>query len=310
MENVYEATSSNKRKSNLILVGFLLFVAVTVYFFVNIFTFYLGLDIGFVGIFGLALIVSGVSGFIGYYYSDRIVLSISSAKPATKEEYFDLYSIVENISIATGLPMPKVYVMQDPAPNAFATGRDPNNAVICVTTGLLEKLDRTELEGVVAHEFAHIRNYDIRLVTLVAVLVGTVALMADILLRVKISGGGNRKGNGTVILFVVGILFAILAPVAGKIIQMAISRRREYMADATAVHITRQPSGLANALIKIKNSSDKLRSANKATAHLFISNPFDKHIIDARNRFSGLFQTHPPIDDRIAALRRMGADQN
>jgi len=307
MQNIYESVSANKRKSVFVTFFFFVFAALSVYFIVAALNYWYGYDAGGLGIFGIAIIISGITTFIGYYFSDKIVLSISSAKPADKNTDRLFYSVTENLVIGSGLPMPKLYVIEDGAPNAFATGRNPENAVVCVTTGLLEKLDRTELEGVIAHELSHIKNYDIRLMSIVAVLVGSIALLADIFLRVRFTGGrrDNDSGSIGVILFVVGILFAILSPIIANLIKLAISRRREFLADAGSVAITRQPQGLINALMKISQDPEPLEAANKATAHLYIENPFKNKIADNRSKFSKLFNTHPPLEERLIALKSM-----
>ncbi|TEU02291.1 zinc metalloprotease HtpX, partial [Candidatus Woesebacteria bacterium] len=252
----------------------------------------------------------GLMSFGGYYYSDKIVLKISGARPADKKRDFLFYTVVENLSIATGLPKPKLYVIDDSAPNAFATGRDPKHAVVCTTTGLLSKLNRTELEGVLAHELSHIRNYDIRLMSVVAVLVGMVALLGDFFLRMSFYGrrrdSSRKAGQLGVVILVLGILFAILSPIIAKLIQLAISRRREFLADASAISITRQPQGLISALQKISADKEPLEVANKATAHLYIINPFKgKKSHSAIGWFAGLFNTHPPISKRIKTLKNM-----
>jgi heat shock protein HtpX len=308
MENIYEATASNKRKSTIIIVLFLLFVAAAIYLISSAFSIYMGYEPGGFGIAGIALIISGLMSFGSYYFSDRIVLSISGAKPADRNEHFNFYTAVENLSIATGLPKPKLYVINDSAPNAFATGRDPDHAVVCATTGLLMKLNKTELEGVVAHELSHIKNYDMRLMSIVAVMVGMIALLGDFFLRASFRGGGRddrKSGQIGVIIVVLGIIFAILSPIIAQLIQLAISRRREFLADASAISITRQPSGLISALQKISSDHEPLEAANKATAHLYIENPFKDKIGGARSRFAGLFNTHPPVEERIAALQKM-----
>ncbi len=268
MKNIYEVADSNKRKSALIIALFIVFVTLAVYFMSQAFAVYIGYEPGGLGIAGLALIISGFLSFGSYYYSDTIVLKISRARPADRKRDFKFFTVAENLSIGAGIPKPRLYVIDDSAPNAFATGRDPEHAVICVTTGLLNKLDRTELEGVVAHEISHITNYDIRLMSIVAVLVGTVALLGDFFLRASFYGrrGRSRKsGQIGVIILVVGLLFALLSPIIAKLIQLAISRRREFMADAGSVAITRQPSGLITALKKIAGDHEPLEAANKAT---------------------------------------------
>jgi heat shock protein HtpX len=260
----------------------------------------------------IALIVGFVVGaifvLIGYYSASSLVLGISQAKEVKHDENPDLYHIVENLCIGAGLPMPKIYIIDDTAPNAFATGRDPQHAVVVVTSGLLQKLDKQELEGVIAHELSHIKNYDIRLMTLVVVLVGLVALLADFMLRFTWFGAGRRtsnrgRGEGAVgaVILIVAILAAILAPIAAQLIRMAISRKREYLADASGALLTRYPEGLARALEKISADTEPLEVANKATAHLYIANPLNEHKSWANN----LFSTHPPVDERIRRLRAM-----
>lgn len=308
MQNIYEAVSANKRKSVLILILFILFTTVVIYVLSQAFAIFLGYEPGGLGFVGIALIISGLMSFGSYWYSDKIVLAISSARPADRKKEFDFYTVCENLAIGTGLPKPKLYVIEDTAPNAFATGRDPEHAVVCATTGLLQKLNRTELEGVIAHELSHIRNYDIRLMSIVSVLVGMVALMADWFLRISWRGGGDRgrdKGQLAAIFLILGLIFAILSPFIAQLIQLAISRRREFTADSSAVSITRQPQGLISALEKISADHESLEAANKATAHLYIVNPFKEKARGAVDWFAGLFNTHPPITERIKALGQM-----
>ncbi len=317
MKNIYEVQSANKIKSVVVVALFVGFVFLATYILANAFSYYWGYQPGGFGFVGIALIISGISSFFSYYYSDRIVLGISGARPATKAEDKLFSQVAENLAIGAGIPTPKLFVIDDTAPNAFATGRDPKHAVICITTGLLSKLNRTELEGVVAHEMTHVRNYDIRLMSVVAVMVGLIALLGDFFLRSMWWGGGRRKDDGEgenigAIFLVLGIVFAILSPIIATLIQLAISRRREFMADSGSVEITRQPQGLISALEKISADSEPLEAANKATAHLYIINPFKgKEINDPeRSRrvvdyFSGLFNTHPPIAERIQALQKM-----
>ncbi|MBL7036550.1 M48 family metallopeptidase [Candidatus Microgenomates bacterium] len=316
MKNIYEVQKSNKIKSTIVVVFFALFVALAVYVISQAFGIYLGYEPGGLGFVGIALIISGVSTYVSYYFSDRIVLGISGARKANTQEDRLFTSVVENICLGAGIPRPKLYVIEDTAPNAFATGRDPKNAVVCATTGLLTKLTRTELEAVMAHEISHIRNYDIRLMSVVSVMVGLVALLADFFLRARFfgnhmeSGGGKRSSSskdnqlGTIIM-IVGILFALLSPLVAKLIQLSISRRREFMADAGSVSITRQPSAMISALKKISSDTEALEAANKATAHLYIINPFKQKTGRAAEKFSSLFNTHPLIADRISTLQKM-----
>lgn len=306
MQNIYEATSSNKRKSTVIVILFMAFFTLVIFVLSQTFAIYYGYEAGGLGIVGLALIFSGIISLGGYYYSDKIVLSISNAKPADRKTDFEFYTVAENLSIASGLPKPKLYVIEDSATNAFATGRDPDHAVVCVTRGLLTKLNRTELEGVIAHELSHIKNYDMRLMSVVAVLVGTIALLGDIFLRSSFrSSGSNRKGRSGAIMMAIGLIVALLSPIIANLIKLAISRRREFLADASAIAITRQPSGLISALKKISMDHEPLEVANKATAHLFIENPFKNKIKGGVGMFSGLFNTHPPIEERLKALESM-----
>ena len=309
MKNIYEVQSANKIKSAVIAVLFFVFVAISTYFITSAIGIYNGYEASGLGFAGIALIISGISTFISYYYSDKIVLGISGARPATKQEDNLFTSVAENVCIGAGLPLPKLYIIEDSAPNAFATGRDYDHAVVCVTTGLIEKLTRTELEGVIAHELTHIKNYDVRLMSIVSVMVGLIALLGDFFLRSSFHGrrssnSNEKSGLGAVVL-VLGILFAILSPIISKLIQLAISRRREFMADAGSVAITRQPQGLITALEKISSDQEPLEAANKATAHLYIVSPFKMGIKGNVGRFANLFNTHPPISERIAILQKM-----
>jgi len=259
----------------------------------------------------IALIISLASAVGGYYSSDKIVLAISHARPASKEEYPYLYNLVEGLALAAGLPPPRCYVIDDTAPNAFATGRNPEHSVICVTTGLLQKMNRLELEGVIAHEMSHIKNYDVLLQTVAVVMVGIIALLSDWMLRSFWWGGGRRRnqekggGQAGAILLVIGLILAILSPLIAQLMQLAISRRREFLADANGAMLTRYPAGLASALKKLAADPEPLEVANKATAHLYIVNPL-KNI---KGRVNKLFSTHPPIEERIAALEKMSFDK-
>ena len=309
MKNIYEVQSANKIKSAVVVILFLLFSFLAVYVLATASGLYLGYEPGGLGFIGIALIISGISTFVSYYFSDKIVLGISGARPATSQEDKLFTQVVENLCIGAGIPKPKLYVINDTAPNAFATGRDPEHAVICATTGLLSKLNRTELEGVLAHELTHVRNYDIRLLSLVSVMVGLVALLGDWFLRMTFWGGrkdNDREGNSfAVIMIVLGIVFAILSPIIAQLIQLAISRRREFMADAGSVELTRQPQGLISALEKISADHEPLEAANKATAHLYIINPFKDKSGRAVEKLAGLFNTHPPISERVKTLKNM-----
>lgn len=251
-----------------------------------------------------AVIFALLMNVFSYWYSDKVVIKMTGAKEATGPEYRELNRIVENLAITAGLPKPKVYVVEDPSPNAFATGRDPEHAVVAVTTGLMRILDKTELEGVVAHELAHIGNRDMLVMTVAVVLAGFVAIVADIFLRMSLFGGGNsddnRAGAIAVIFLIIG---AILAPVAAQLIQLAISRKREFLADASGALLTRYPEGLASALEKISQHSQPMKRANHATAHLFIANPFGPKAGQFVNK---LFSSHPPVEDRLQALRNKG----
>ena len=296
MKNIYEQVDENKFRSVVVITSFIVFITAASY----LITYSLGYDLSAVGI---ALVLSGVFSFIGYYNSDKIILGISGASPANKRDHFEFYTVTENLARVARIPMPKLYVIDDTAMNAFATGRDPEHAVVCATTGILSKLNRTEMEGVVAHELSHIRNYDIRLMSIVTILVGLVTLLADILLRTRIRGKSDREGgNLGAILMIAGIIMALLSPIVAQLIQLAISRRREFFADASGALLTKYPAGLASALEKISADKEPLEAANKATAHLYIVNPLKNHH-DSIGWFAGLFNTHPPVKERIKALR-------
>jgi heat shock protein HtpX len=296
MATLYTHQDANARRTWFLILTFVLVVVGVAWFF----SYVLESPV----ILYVAIVFSLVMNIIGYWYSDKIVLSLTGAKPVSREEYWELYNIVENLAITAGLPMPKIYIIKDIAPNAFATGRDKNHAVVAVTTGLLDMMSRTELEGVVAHELAHIGNRDILLQTIVVVLVGFLVLLSDLFIRMSLFGRGgssNRGGGGAkLVVAVLGIVLALLAPVIAKLIQLAISRRREFLADATGALLTRYPEGLASALEKIGNYKGGLTTASGATAHLFIANPLGQ---SGQKGFKKMFLTHPPIEDRIKALR-------
>ncbi|PIS39797.1 MAG: zinc metalloprotease HtpX [Candidatus Nealsonbacteria bacterium CG08_land_8_20_14_0_20_38_20] len=258
------------------------------------------------GILILAVIFSVLMSIGSYWYSDKIVLALTRAKPVEKKDNPELYRLVENLCITAGLPLPKIYIIEQAQPNAFATGRDKNHAVVAVTRGLLEKLEKVELEGVIAHELSHIGNKDMLLQTVVVVLVGVVAILSNFFLRASFFGGGRRRGSrdsGGSILVILGIVAAILAPIAATLIQLAISRKREFLADASGALLTRYPEGLASALEKISADQNPLRAANDATAHLFIASPFRGRQL--QSWLTKLFSTHPPVEERIQALRGM-----
>jgi len=309
MINIYEAIDANKRKSALVVIFFLIFITAAIYFIGQAFGIYLGYEPGGLGFVGLALIISGFMSFTGYYFSDRIVLTISGAKPADRKKHFDFYTVSENLSLAAGISKPKLFVIEDTATNAFATGRDPEHAVVVATTGILDKLTRVELEGVIAHELSHVRHYDTRLMSIVSVLVGSVALLGDWLIRMQWYGGrrSDSKGGSQIqaLFMILGILLAILSPIIANLIKLAISRRREFLADAGAISITKQPSGLISALKKISADKEALEVANKATAHLYIINPFKGKEKSGVRWFSKMFNTHPPITERIRTLQQM-----
>ena len=298
MATLYTAIDSNKRQTIIIMIVFIVFISLLAYVF--------GEGSGY-GIewTGLAIIVSGLMSFSGYYFSDKIVLGISGAREVKKEDNPQLYNLVENLCIGAGLPLPRIYTIEDTAPNAFATGRDPQHAVICFTTGILSKLNKMELEGVVAHELSHIGNYDTRLMSIVVVLVGIVVLMSDWFRRFLWFGGGRKRdrdsGQLGAILAIVGIVLAILSPIFAELMKLALSRQREYLADASASLLTRYPEGLASALEKIAADREPLEVANKATAHLYIINPLKDH----KGSLNSLFSTHPPVEERIARLRNV-----
>lgn len=303
---MYKQIDANKWKTAVLLTIFLIFVIAVGYFLAWYFDNMLILII--------AVIVAVTQSWVSYYYSDSITLAISSAHEAPrKEPFLTLHREVENLAITAGIPKPRIYVIEDSAPNAFATGRDPAHAVIAVTTGLLSKLDKQELEGVIAHEMSHIGNYDIRLMTIVVVLVGIVALLSDWFLRWTWFGGGRRRsdseggGQLQLIMLIIAVALAILAPLVATLIQLSISRKREFLADATGTLLTRYPDGLASALEKISQDQEPLEVANKATAHLYIANPFKNkdNEISGRNWLAGLFDTHPPVGKRIKILRGM-----
>ncbi|MBM3208684.1 M48 family metallopeptidase [Candidatus Shapirobacteria bacterium] len=299
MINVYEQQDRNKRRSLLVIVLFTIFITGVSWVFSRAFSYG-------PGTVGLALVLSGLMGFSSYWWGDKLVLAISGARPASKKNDFNFYTVAENLALAARIPVPRLYVIEDSAPNAFATGRDPEHATVCATTGLLQKLDRTELEGVIAHELSHVKNYDTRLMSIVTILVGMVTLLADWALRGMRFGNRSREGRGGNLgsfLLIVGIVLALISPLIAKLIQLAISRKREFLADASGVMLTRFPEGLARALEKISADREPLEAANKATAHLYIVNPLKGQSFVGW--FANFFNTHPPVAERVKALREM-----
>ena len=295
---MYEDIKKNKIKSGFIVACFILVITLIVYYICMAF------DLGILSII-IALSISIISAWASYYNSDKIVLKLNGARPATHEENQKLVNILDALMISSGLnTKPALYIIEDSQPNAFATGRNPEHAVICVTTALLEKLDYYELEGVIAHELSHIKNYDILLSCVVSVMVGLVVMLSDIFTRTFVfRGRKSRDNNGSSIFMILGLVFLVLSPIFGKLMQLAISRRREYLADATAVQFTRNPDGLISALQKLEADSNELKHANNATAHMYISNPFKKNA-NSKRRIN-LFSTHPDTASRIEALRNL-----
>ena len=296
---MFEDIKKNKIKSWFIVLLFLAFIAVIVYYIC------MALDLGELSII-IAMIFAIASTWGSYYYSDKIVLKLNKARPATKEEDLKLVNILDSLVISAGLQeKPQLYVIEDAQPNAFATGRNPKHAVICVTTGLLEKLDYYELEGVLAHEMSHIKNYDILLSAVVSVMVGFVVILSDWFTRISFYGGRRGRdrdndNNGNAIVMLIGLIFLILAPIFGQLMQLAISRKREFLADATAIEFTRNPDGLISALEKISADPNELKVANKATENMYIANPFRD-----KKKSSDLWSTHPSTEARIEALKNL-----
>lgn len=289
---MYSAVTANKRKTWLIVALFIVLLGGLGWIFGNIY--------GQPSFLYLALVVGGVYALIQYFLAAKIATSVNGAREVTKKDAPRLYRIVENLAIASGMPMPRVYVMDDPAPNAFATGRDPKHAVVAATTGLLDIMNDTELEAVMAHEMGHVQNYDIRVMMIVFGLVSAIGIVADLLLHMMWWGGGDDDNPPHPIFIVLGLAAALLAPFVALMVQLAVSRRREYLADSTGALLTRHPEGLASALQKISDHGSATKHQNTATAHLFFANP-----LKAKS-FAKLFSTHPPVEDRIAKLRAMG----
>ncbi len=297
---VYTEINKNKTYSVLLIFIFLVLIIGLGFVFAQIYN--------APGLLVIAVLFSSVSAFISYFFSDKITLALSGAHQIDLKSSPELYQVVENLCIAAGLPIPRVYIIEDSAMNAFATGRNPKNAVVCVTTGLLQRLNRTELEGVLAHELSHIGNYDIRFMTLVVVLVGVVTLLADWMLRFSLFGErrrSNDNNNSNAIFLVIGLVLAIVTPIIATLIKLAVSRKREFLADSSGALLTRYPEGLASALEKISQDHEPLEAANKATAHLYIANPLKDQQGRASSWFANLFNTHPPIEERIKRLRGM-----
>lgn len=293
MATLYNIADSNSRKTFFLITIFLIFVILLGW----LFSYALDSTI----ILYIAVVFSVATSISSYWFSDKIVLSATKAQPIKKEDNPELYRIVENLSITAGIPMPRVFILNESQPNAFATGRDEKHAVIAVTKGLLGKLEKNEIEGVIAHEMAHIKNKDILLQTAVVVLVGIIVILSDFFLRISFWGGENKDRN--ILMIVIGIAAAILAPIGASLMQLSISRKREFLADASGALLTRYPEGLASALEKISQDSSSLRTANNSNAHLFISSPLRGN--GNKGWFNKLFLTHPPIEERVANLRGM-----
>ena len=295
MASLYTHQAANIRRTWFLMTGFFVFVVLIGY----VTAWYLNQP----GILWVAVAFSLFMNVSAYWFSDKVALSSTGAVEADSNAYRELHRIVENLAITAGLPKPRVFIVNDSAPNAFATGRNPKHSVVAVTTGLLDRLNRSELEGVIAHELSHIGNRDILVMTVAVVLAGFVAMLADFFLRASFHGAGDRDGRANAIMMVVGFVGILLAPIAAQLIQLAISRRREFLADASGALLTRYPDALASALSKISSYSAPMQRANHATAHLFISNPFGAHEM---GRFvAKLFATHPPVEERISALSQM-----
>lgn len=296
---MYDDIRYNKIKTGIIISIFTIVITLILYYIC------IACNLGIISII-ISLTFSILTSFISYYNSDKIILSMSHARPATHEENQKLVNILDALVVSSGLKFtPKLYIIEDAQPNAFATGRNPEHSVICVTTGLLEKLDYYELEGVVGHELAHIANYDIRLSAVVTVMVSFVVILSDIFTRSFLysrkSSNDNNNGNGNAVLMLIGLIFLILAPIFGKLAQLAVSRRREFLADATSVKFTRNPDALISALVKICSDSNELKSANKSTAHMYIATPFR----DKKIEKSSIWSTHPSLDERVNALANL-----
>ena len=299
---MFKASKKNKFESGIIISIFIIVITLIIYYICN------ALELGSLSII-IALVFSIGSSWFSYYYSDKIILASCKARPATREEDLKLVNILDSLMITTGLPKkPDLYVIEDEQPNAFATGRNPEHAIICVTTGLLNKLNYYELEGVIAHEISHIKNYDILLSTVVSIFVGFIVMLSDMFSRILFWGGSkdkdsDSKENG--ILMLLGLIFLILSPIFGTLMQLALSRKREFLADSTAVEFTRNPDGLISALQKLENDPNELQTANSATANMYIISPFRKNGEKGKKKTSNLWSTHPSTEDRIEALKNI-----
>jgi heat shock protein HtpX len=300
---LYDQVKSNKRRSALLIIAFVLLTTAVIFAF----TYLIG-NFGIAGVV-IAFLIAGGMAFFSYWKSDAVALAVSRAKPADPAQYARLHNLVEGLCIASGLPKPAVYVVDDPAPNAFATGRNPKHAAIAVTTGLLETMNRVELEGVLAHELSHVRNYDILVSTLAVTMVGVIAIIADIGVRAMWFGGRRNNDSNSgfgVILLAVSLVLLILAPIIAKVMQLAVSRRRESLADVSAIEMTRYPPGLISALEKLKADPTVVHTASRATEHLWIESPLAQNPEEGKlSRLNRLFDTHPPLDERIAALQEL-----
>ena len=299
MSTLYSHQGQNVRKTWMLMSIFLIVVIGLGFVFAQMY--------GNPNILYIFVIFAVVMNVVSYWHSDKIALSMAGAHPATREQYFDFYTIVENLAITAGLPMPKIYVIDDPSPNAFATGRDKNHAVIAVTTGLLSIMNKTELEGVIAHEMSHIGNRDMLVSTVAVVLVGFVSIVSDMIIRMTLFGGRDNDNKGSGVFMIVGIILSILAPILATLIQLAISRKREYLADASGSLLTRYPEGLASALEKISQYGRPMKRQSSAIAHLYIANPLGPKIRDVAfgKKIKNIFSTHPPVEERIKILRSM-----
>lgn len=292
---MYQQIDSNKRRTVILMVLFVFIILGLGWVFGEI------TGYGYWGL-AIAIIISLLMTVISYFQGDKVALWSAGAKPIIKEDNPYVFRMVENLCITAGISMPKIYVINDPAPNAFATGRDPKHASIALTSGIIEKLENEELEGVIAHELSHIKNYDIRLMMVVAVLVGMIVLISNWMFRIRIGGNRGKSGQLGAIILILGVILALLSPLIAELIKLAISRKREYLADASGALLTRYPAGLASALEKISTYSEPMRRANNGTAHLFIANPFGAK---AKRGLAHMFSTHPPIEERVLKLRDM-----